>query len=298
MNISINIFINNSKSLLNDIINQSKDIEELNTSITKISDSYSIIDNLSISNDNNDIEYFEKIINFGDSYFRAINDYLSNLKAIMNQSNDMRDIIKRFDFGAKLISLQNEYTKLLENITNQSKLQLEEILVQIKNNKSSSPISEALDDKEVVDGIKGIFKDNLSHTRTIENVGIDFKYKDQNRTINDSFSTSERISLIINKSFDILGDYVNKGIDQMGIISSNLFLKMGKGIEEGAYCIDVINKKGFDGFLDDPRCMDAVKYAIIYSVIVYALWRIFKYILKKITAITSWISGYEGERKK
>ena len=101
----------------------------------------------------------------------------------------------------------------------------------------------------------------------------------------------------MNRFIDGVGNFISSGMDSLGDLSGHLFMKTGDGVEHTSYCIDIINKQGFDAFLNDPTCMSYVRDGIIYTSIFLGIIMLVRVILRKITGFLAWLSGYRQKRR-
>lgn len=114
---------------------------------------------------------------------------------------------------------------------------------------------------------------------------------------NPNISTSVKYALQANRLVDGVGNVISTSIDSLGDLTGHLFIKIGDGAEHFSYCMDKINKEGFDAFLNDHQCMEYVKYGIIYGVIFIGIIMVVRYVLRKITRVLDWLSGYSSNKK-
>ena len=103
--------------------------------------------------------------------------------------------------------------------------------------------------------------------------------------------TSQRIADSITSLFDQAGDAVNWGIDTLGKYIGKLFIKLGRGTEELSYANSVLLNKGFDAFLDDPRCVGCIRDAVLYGAIFLIAWSIVKSVLRKVGSLLNWLGN-------
>lgn len=93
---------------------------------------------------------------------------------------------------------------------------------------------------------------DIEYTKALE---LYERTKDWDRIWNGNFSTTTKYAMYFNTAIDNVGVFLSSGIDSLGNLFGRLFVKIADGAEHTAECFDVINKKGFDGFLNDDKCM-------------------------------------------
>lgn len=259
----------------------------------------------------------EAIAKFADRYFKAIVKLFTLIKSI-NNNNDttlIEDLNNQFhDIAIDIVSLIGEYGDLLKyyaedirntvgNATSQFKKTSQEV-------KTNPQVFNSVPENDM--SYTGLFGEaNLnewSFFNSSEDVSRSAQYSKALETYNslpadkrqEYLSTIEspsiRTALQINRVTDGVGGAINTGMDSLGDMFGYMFVKIGDGTEHMAYCIDIINKQGFDAFLNDQQSMQYVRDGVIYGTIFLGIIMIVRSILRRVTGFLAWISGYRSKR--
>lgn len=220
------------------------------------------------ADDKDSEETYEDFANGCKALFTSIAKYLELLKknqilTIKQKISNNANVAKKFNniglFTMNLISL---YGNMIEVYT--KKLQYKVFTI-----------------KHDLNDRKKVYYHNIAYQESVDNL---LREDDATNT-----SSSQKIADNIVMVFDKFGDLLNSGVDILGKYVGDLFIKLGRGAEEVSYSIKIINEKGFDGFLDDPRCIACVRDAVIYGIIFLIVWSIVKGILRRVGAFLSWL---------
>lgn len=196
--------------------------------------------------------------------FKEIARYLdilnkSELTSIKQKVSNSSDVAQQFNnIGLMAMNLIKLYGNIIEIYTKNLQYKVTTI-------------------KHDIDARKKLYYHDIAYQESID------------RMLDEDSSSSEKIATNITMMFDKFGDLLNSGIDLLGKYVGDLFMKLGRGTEEVSYCVKIINEKGFDGFLDDPRCIACVRDAVVYGLIFLVVWSIVKSILRKVGNFLSWL---------
>lgn len=289
------------KTLFKQFPNYADSIFELNNALDYVKVQY---DPTNDSSTNQEI-----IAKFADRYFKAIVKLLSIVKSI-NNGNDttlIDDLNDQFhDIAIDIVAIIGEYGDLLKYYSDDIKNTLDAATHQFKDAKDDVKSQDSsylnlfresfLNEEELVsnDPQPPLSRSEL-YAQALETYNS-LPSDQRSEFISKIEMPSVRTALQINRATDGMGQLLNTGMDSLGDMFGHMFIKIGSGAEHASYCIDVINKNGFDAFLNDPQCMDYVKDGVIYGTIFLGIVMVVRAILRRITGFLAWISGYRHRR--
>lgn len=292
-------------SLFNNNAEYSESLNELSNSIDYINAQY---------DESNDMQTNQElIVKFADRYFKGIAKLLNVCKKIINNSsyekkNDFEIQFK--DPILKLINLIHDYADLLKSFTDDIKTSLNNAQMEVNKRKNDylfsnntifpSPVVQNID----INNSSSLLLPSLQHPKVTINPVISNPISNNSSKPDYSlFESKNNIILLedtiqeqIIKLFIYLGSLVGKGIAQVGqgIVYLLELLDRGWTAFDGTI-LPTMKEKGLLGMLNEPDCQEILMTGIMWGAVILGIIWTARYILRKVTAILSWLSGYEEE---
>ena len=296
-------------SLFNNNAEYSESLNELSNSIDYINAQY---------DESNDMQTNQElIVKFADRYFKGIAKLLNICKKIINNSsyekkNDFEIQFK--DPVLKLINLIHDYADLLKLFTDDIKTSLNNAQIEVNKRKndylfnkndtiSPSPIVQNTDINNI-NNSSSLLLPSLQQPKVTINPIISNPISNNSGKPDYSLFESKNNILLLEdtiqeqiiKLFIYLGGLVGKGIAQVGQGIVYLLELLDRGWKAfDSTILPTMKEKGLLGMLDDPDCQEILMTGIMWGTIILGIIWTARYILRKVTAILSWLSGYEEE---
>lgn len=293
-------------SLFNNNIDYSESLNELSNSIDYINAQY---------DESNDMQTNQElVVKFADRYFKGITKLLNTCKKIVNAGNyQLKDEfeIQFKDPVLKLINIIHDYADLLKSFTDNIQESLNNAQLEINKQKN-----------EYLYGNNDINNTSPAIQPT-SYLSLPLLQQEQPKTtispiISNSTNNKPDYSLFesYNRKILLLEDDIQTQIVQLFIYLGGLIgegiAKVGDGVVELLNLLDSgwnnFNKiilpkmQGENGglltMLNDPECQKVLSSGIMWGVVILGIIWLARYILRKVTAILAWLSGYDNNYRR
>ena len=214
----------------------------------------------------------------------------------------------------KLINLIHDYADLLKLFTDDIKTSLNNAQIEVNKRKndylfnkndtiSPSPIVQNTDINNI-NNSSSLLLPSLQQPKVTINPIISNPISNNSGKPDYSLFESKNNILLLEdtiqeqiiKLFIYLGGLVGKGIAQVGQGIVYLLELLDRGWKAfDSTILPTMKEKGLLGMLDDPDCQEILMTGIMWGTIILGIIWTARYILRKVTAILSWLSGYEEE---
>lgn len=284
-------------SLFNNNADYSESLNELSNSIDYINAQY---------DESNDMQTNQElVVKFADRYFKGIVKLLNTCKKIVNiNTYELKEQfeIQFKDPVLKLINLIHDYADLLKSFTDDIKESLNNVQIEVNKQKNNylygntdttSPISQSIPSLSIPSlqqEPKAVISPIISNS---SNGKPDYSlFESYNRTI--LLMESDIQEQIINL-FKYLGELIGNGIIRCGSLIADLLGIIDAGWNEFLTEIwpNLMDKdKGILWTLNNKQ--DIVMKGIMWGTVFLGIIWLSRYILRKVTAILAWLSGYDN----
>ena len=284
-------------SLFNNNVDYSESLNELSNSIDYINAQY---------DESNDMQTNQElVVKFADRYFKGIVKLLNTCKKIVNiNTYELKEQfeIQFKDPVLKLVNLIHDYADLLKSFTDDIKESLNNVQIEVNKQKNNylygnadttSPISQSIPSLSIPllqQEPKAVISPIISNS---SNGKPDYSlFESYNRTI--LLMESDIQEQIINL-FKYLGELIGNGIIRCGSLIADLLGIIDAGWNEFLTEIwpNLMDKdKGILWTLNNKQ--DIIMKGIMWGTVFLGIIWLSRYILRKVTAILAWLSGYDN----